>query len=101
MQNSMYYTNSGLASLPQYQGGGYIDQYGRQKYGFGKLVKKITKPIAKVLDKVVPNEIKPALPYLAAAFPFLGPAFSPALAAFAKSSPYLFSALSAGTNAFS
>jgi len=101
MQNSMYYTNSGLTSLPEYQGGGYIDQYGRQRYGFGKFVKKITKPIAKVLDKVVPNEIKPALPYLAAAFPFLGPAFSPALAAFAKSSPYLFSALSAGTNAFS
>jgi hypothetical protein len=97
----MYYTNSGLTSLPEYQGGGYIDQYGRQKYGFGKLVKKITKPIAKVLDKVVPNEIKPALPYLAAAFPFLGPALSPALAAFAKSSPYLFSALTAGTNAVS
>ena len=72
MQNSTYYTNSGLTSLPEYQGGGYLDQYGRQKYGFGKLVRSITKPIAKVLDKIVPNEIKPALPYLAAIAPFTG-----------------------------
>ena len=41
-----------------------------------KAVKRITKPIAKVLDKVVPNEIKPALPYLAAFAPFMfGPTF--------------------------
>ena len=73
MQNSMYYTTSGLNSLPQYQGGGYLDQYGRQQYGLGKFVKKITKPIAKVLDKIVPNEIKPALPFIAAALPFLAP----------------------------
>ena len=73
MQNSMYYTTTGLSSLPEYQGGGYLDQYGRQQYGLGKLVKKITKPISKVLDKVVPNEIKPFLPYIAAAVPFLGP----------------------------
>jgi hypothetical protein len=33
----------------------------------GGVVNKITKPISKVLDKVVPNEIKPALPFLAAA----------------------------------
>ena len=73
----MYYTTSGLTSLPEYQGGGYLDQYGRQQYGFGKLVKKITKPISKVLDKIVPNEIKPALPFIAAAVPFmLGPQFS-------------------------
>ena len=70
----MYYTTSGLNSLPQYQGGGYLDQYGRQQYGLGKFVKKITKPIAKVLDKVVPNEIKPALPFIAAALPFMLPA---------------------------
>jgi hypothetical protein len=30
----------------------------------------VTKPISKILDKVVPNEIKPALPFLAAAAPF-------------------------------
>jgi hypothetical protein len=75
MQNSMYYTTSGLNSLPEYEGGGYIDQYGRQQYGLGKLVKKITRPVAKVLDKIVPNEIKPALPFIAAAVPFMLPAF--------------------------
>ena len=37
--------------------------------------KKITKPVAKVLDKVVPNEIKPFLPYAAALAPY---AFPPA-----------------------
>jgi hypothetical protein len=79
MQNSTYYTTSGLTSLPEYQGGGYLDQYGRQKYGLGKLVKKITKPFAKVLDKVVPNEIKPALPYLAAFAPFMFPGFTAGL----------------------
>ena len=41
----------------------------------GSVVKKITKPISKVLDKIVPNEIKPLLPYAAAFAPFmLGPA---------------------------
>jgi len=37
------------------------------------LLKKITRPISRVLDKIVPNEIKPALPFLAAAAPFFGP----------------------------
>ena len=36
--------------------------------------KKIFKPVAKVLDKVIPNEIKPALPYVAAFAPFMMPA---------------------------
>ena len=36
-------------------------------------LKKITKPISKFLDKVVPNEVKPFLPYVAAAAPFLAP----------------------------
>jgi hypothetical protein len=36
-------------------------------------LKKIFKPVSKVLDKVIPNEIKPALPYLAAFAPFLAP----------------------------
>ena len=35
--------------------------------------KKITRPISRVLDKIIPNEIKPALPYLSAAAPFFGP----------------------------
>jgi len=38
-----------------------------------RFVKKVTKPIAKVLDKIVPNEIKPFLPFAAAAAPFLIP----------------------------
>ena len=38
------------------------------------LLKKIFKPVAKVLDKVVPNEIKPFLPYAAAVAPFMMPA---------------------------
>jgi len=36
-------------------------------------LRKIFKPVSKVLDKIVPNEIKPALPYLAAFAPFLAP----------------------------
>jgi len=40
-----------------------------------KTLKKFTKPVSKILDKIVPNEIKPFLPYAAAALPFmLGPA---------------------------
>jgi len=38
-----------------------------------KVIKKITRPISKVLDKIIPNEIKPALPYLAAVAPFMLP----------------------------
>jgi hypothetical protein len=37
-------------------------------------LRKIFKPVSKVLDKVIPNELKPALPYLAAFAPMmLGP----------------------------
>ena len=41
--------------------------------GLRKLIRKVTKPVSRVLDKIIPNEIKPALPYLAAAAPVLGP----------------------------
>ena len=41
--------------------------------GLKKVFKKITRPVAKVLDKIVPNEIKPFLPYAAALAPVLGP----------------------------
>ena len=92
------YADGGITTLPNYMGGGYIDEYGRQRYGLGKFVKKITKPVAKVLDKVVPNEIKPFLPYIAAAVPFVGPAFSATLAGL---SPMALAAVSAGANAFS
>ena len=36
-------------------------------------LKSITKPISKFLDKIVPNEVKPFLPYLAAMAPFMLP----------------------------
>ena len=36
-------------------------------------LKKITRPISKVLDKIIPNEIKPALPYLSAFAPYMLP----------------------------
>ena len=35
--------------------------------------KKIFKPVSKVLDKIIPNEIKPALPFAAAFAPYLLP----------------------------
>ena len=35
------------------------------------LFKKIFKPVSKVLDKIIHNEIKPALPFAAAFAPFL------------------------------
>ena len=72
----------------------------------GKVVKAITKPIAKVLDKVVPNEIKPALPFAAALFPFLAPGLMGSMAAglgsFGISNPLIQRALvSGGLNLFS
>ena len=35
--------------------------------------KKLFRPVSKVLDKVIPNELKPALPYLAAFAPYMLP----------------------------
>ena len=54
--------------------------------GLKRFVRKITKPIARVLDKVVPNEIKPFLPYAAAIAPVLGPmgAFGKGIASLGK-----------------
>ena len=37
------------------------------------LFKKIFKPVSRVLDKIIPNEIKPALPFAAAFAPYLLP----------------------------
>jgi hypothetical protein len=37
-------------------------------------LKKIFKPVSKVLDKIIPNEVKPFLPYAAAFAPMLMPA---------------------------
>jgi len=38
-----------------------------------KTLRKFTRPVSRVLDKIVPNEIKPALPYLAAFTPYMLP----------------------------
>ena len=66
----------------------------------GKVVKAITKPISKVLDKIVPNEIKPVLPFAAALFPFLAPGLMGSMAAglgsFGISNPLLQRALISG-----
>ena len=37
------------------------------------VLSKITRPISRVLDKIIPNEIKPALPFVSAALPFFAP----------------------------
>jgi len=86
----------GITSLPQYMGGGFLDEYGRQQYRLGKLVKSITKPVAKVLDKIVPNEIKPALPFIAAALPFLAPALPATIGGFFGATGRLAGAIGSG-----
>jgi len=55
-----------------YMGGGIASLTPRQKYGFGSFVKKITKPIAKIAQKIVPKEIAGPLRVIA---PFLPPGF--------------------------
>jgi alkylhydroperoxidase/carboxymuconolactone decarboxylase family protein YurZ len=91
------YINSNEAALLKKRGGSgeIANESGIKSYGF---LKKVFKPVAKVLDKIVPNEIKPFLPYVAAAIPFVGPAFSATLAAM---TPLQLAAISAGANTFS
>ena len=68
---SLAYINDEEAKYLKYMGGAGIpvNSSGVPSY-FKKAFKKITKPFAKVLDKIVPNEIKPILPYIAAFTPF-------------------------------
>jgi hypothetical protein len=68
---SLAYINEEEAKFLKYMGGAGIpvNSSGVPSY-FKKFIKKITKPVAKVLDKIVPNEIKPILPYIAAFTPF-------------------------------
>ena len=98
-----YYTNTSMTPYG-YARGGIAGL--RPGYGFGGkirgAIKSITKPVAKVLDKIVPNEIKPALPFIAAAVPFFGPAlassaFGMTAAQYAALAPYI----QAGASAFS
>jgi hypothetical protein len=65
-----YINNEEAGYLKNRGGSGIMTVSGIRSYGF---LKKITKPFAKILDKIVPNEIKPALPFIAAALPFLAP----------------------------
>ena len=61
--------------------------------------KKITRPISRVLDKIIPNEIKPALPYLSAAAPYLlGPGAGTGIMSNILSNPYYRSALTGSIN---
>ena len=98
-----YYTNSSMTPYG-YASGGIASL--RPGYGIGGKIKKafksVTKPVAKVLDKIVPNEIKPALPFIAAALPFFGPAlaastFGMTAAQYAAIAPYI----QGGASAFS
>jgi hypothetical protein len=87
-----YINDEEATHLKNRGGSGIMTVSGIRSYGF---LKKITKPFAKVLDKIVPNEIKPALPFIAAAVPFLAPAMLPGLTAMQ------YAAISAGANAAS
>jgi len=71
---------------------------------FKKIIRKVTKPVSKVLDKIVPNEIKPLLPYAAAFAPYLLPAGAGAgiMGSMGINNPMLQRALlSGGANVFS
>jgi hypothetical protein len=63
----------------------------------GSVVRKITRPI----KKLIPKEVKPFLPYAAAAFgaPYLAGSGLGSLATFATKNPALTKALIAGTTA--
>jgi hypothetical protein len=70
---SLAYINDEESKFLKYMGGAGIpvNSSGVPSYfNPKKIFKKITKPVAKVLDKIVPNEIKPILPYIAAFTPF-------------------------------
>ena len=95
---SLAYVNDEESKYLRYMGGAGIPINSSGIPSYFK-VKKIFKPVAKFLDKIVPNELKPFLPFLAAAVPFIGPALAPGL--FAGLSAGTMAAISAGANAFS
>jgi hypothetical protein len=69
---SLAYINEDEAKYLKYMGGAGIpvNSSGVPSYFIKRAFKAITKPVAKVLDKIVPNEVKPFLPYIAAFTPF-------------------------------
>ena len=62
----------------------------------GKVFDAVTKPISKVLDKIIPNEIKPALPFVAAALPFLAPGLGAGIGSLFTNNPMLARAIGSG-----
>ena len=65
--------------------------------GLRKFIKKVTKPISQVLDKIVPNEIKPFLPYAAAFAPYMmGPGAGGIFSGIGINNPMLQRALMSG-----
>jgi hypothetical protein len=88
------YINPQEAALLKSQGGsGEMTESGIRSYG---IIKKIFKPVAKVLDKIIPNEIKPALPFLAAAAPFLAPGLIGGIGGLFTTNPALAGAIGSG-----
>ena len=87
------YINDEEAKYLKYMGGAGIpvNSSGIPSY----FLKKLFKPVAKLLNKIVPDFLKPALPFLAAAVPVFGPAMSATLAAM---TPFQLAAVSAGAN---
>ena len=74
------YINDEEAKYLKYMGGAGIpvNSSGIPSY----FLKKLFKPVAKLLNKVVPDFIKPALPFLAAAFPMFAPGFLASMGSF-------------------
>jgi hypothetical protein len=90
---SLAYINEEEAKFLKYMGGAGIpvNSSGVPSY----FLKKLFKPVAKLLNKIVPDFLKPALPFLAAAVPVFGPAMSATLAGL---TPFQLAAVSAGAN---
>jgi hypothetical protein len=88
------YINDEEAKYLKYMGGAGIPINSSGIPSYFSL-KKLFKPVAKLLNKIVPDFIKPALPFLAAAVPVFGPGLSATLAAM---TPFQLAAVSAGAN---
>ena len=95
---TLAYINDDEAKFLKYMGGAGIPINSSGIPSYFKL-KKIFKPVAKILDKIVPNEIKPFLPFIAAAVPFVGPALAPGLMGALTAGQM--AAVAAGANAIS
>ena len=95
---TLAYINDDEAKYLRYMGGAGIPINSSGIPSYFKL-KKIFKPVAKFLDKIVPNEIKPFLPFIAAAVPFIGPALAPGLMGALTAGQM--AAVAAGANAIS